>query len=157
MIARSLKIVVLAMRLREFNLDIFLGMLEALRGKVGVVEVEAAEWKTYKKGRDLYGDTGENNSYYIAKYRSNLEEALEALRYELASCYDFIHERGLVEHSVAVARKDQLKEQLDAIRTTNNNGGSKGTDGSEGTMAEPSGLHGTTESSEDEGNYGYPV
>ena len=91
MIARSLKIVVLAMRLREFNLDIFLGMLEALRGKVGVVEVEAAEWKTYKKGRDLYGDTGENNSSYIARYRSKLEEALEALRYELASCYDFIH------------------------------------------------------------------
>ena len=143
------------MRLREFNLDIFLGMLDALHVKVEIVRVEAKEWK----GNKAYTD--EWSRYNTGAHRSKLERALEELRFELATIYDFMHERGLVEHEWAVEAKDQLKGVLDGIRQdaggTKGDSSNNGIHGTEGSLALPNSLHGVTESSKDESEYGYPV
>ena len=143
------------MRLREFNLNIFLGMLDALHTKVEIVRIEAKEWKTNK------GYTDGWSRWQTGTHRSKLEEALEELRFELATIYDFMHERGLVEHEWAVGAKDKLKGVLDGIRQEasrlERDHSDNGTHGSKGFLAVPNRLHGIEEGSEGESRYGYPI
>lgn len=96
------------MKVSQFNINIFKSELHVLNKQAIATEKAIDEWLAIQKDRERYGSTDQE---WARMARDKLERELIKYRAQLATVYDFMGDRGLVDF---VPERDIEDEEVHA-------------------------------------------